>query len=150
MTEMITIYYNDTYYQVVMPILADSKAVISYGNPFVKFISTPGVAYVQIDKTSETIMEGLVKSILGVWPLLAIAILLSINSGALIWILVRDIVHYNFAKILQLLRCNSLYRYSNTIFGIFLRAIPLLMQDNSTSIFYVASFHSCIGLEQKP
>lgn len=80
---------NTSNYQMFMPVIAGANAVNLYDAPYVKLFPTPGVGYLQIDRTSVNFMLSLGGSLLAILPLFAFSFLLAIHSGVFIWLLVR-------------------------------------------------------------
>ncbi len=72
----------------MMPVLGNIDATEVFGAPYVKFFPTAGVAYIEINKESEEVMEKLLEALGGIWPLFAISLLMTFISGVIIWMLV--------------------------------------------------------------
>ncbi|XP_065064360.1 glutamate [NMDA] receptor subunit 1-like [Rhopilema esculentum] len=87
MKELTSNFYNKSYYQILMPAIGTKDAALYLGNPYVKLMNNPGVAYLQIDDSQELMLKRLVSSLGDTLPLLAIIVLLTIEGGVIIWLL---------------------------------------------------------------
>ena len=87
--ELCMVYPDSSHHVILAPQVAVREAKTSFGMPFVKFLDSPDVAYVQIDKASEVILRKLLTSMLSNWPLFAVIALLTIMGGVIIWFLVN-------------------------------------------------------------
>ena len=86
------IVYNTSLYDIMMPFIAVSGVHTSFGFPFQGLLDTPGVSYVEIDETSERVLENLVNAVRDTWPLFVIMVILTIQGGVIVWLLVRTIL----------------------------------------------------------
>ena len=87
------LFFNSSAYSIMMPALATSSSNSYFGLPFVRFMKTPGVVYLRIDKSDDDFMEKAFLSIASTWPLFIIVILLTSQGGAIIWLLVCPIIN---------------------------------------------------------
>ena len=75
-------------YTAIFPILASNVVKEYFAGPFISMISTPGVSYVTIKNDNGDSYDDLMTAIGNTWPLLVLSVLLSLNSGFVIWLLV--------------------------------------------------------------
>ncbi|XP_065064363.1 uncharacterized protein LOC135690672 isoform X2 [Rhopilema esculentum] len=79
--------YNQSHYQILMPVIGTKDAAFYLGKPYVKLMNNPGVAYLQIDDSQEQMLDRLFHSLGDTLPLLAMIVLLTIEGGVIIWLL---------------------------------------------------------------
>lgn len=75
-------------YTAIFPILASNAVKEYFAGPFISMISTPGVSYVTIKNDNGDSYDHLMTAIGNTWPLLVLSVLLSLNSGFVVWLLV--------------------------------------------------------------
>jgi len=80
-------FYNSSAYSIMLPALSTSTSTKYFGNPFVKLIKSPGVAYITIDKSAEKFLEKTLQSMGGTWPLIVTVALWTIEGGIIMWLL---------------------------------------------------------------
>ena len=81
-------FYNSSAYSIMLPVLSTSTSTKYFGNPFVKLIKSPGVAYVTIDKSAERFVDKTLQSLGGTWPLIVTVALWTVEGGIIMWLLV--------------------------------------------------------------
>ena len=60
-----------------------------HGMEFVSLVSNPSVVYITKKESASAIPRKLIGTILNAWPVLIVALLLSVVSGVFLWFLVR-------------------------------------------------------------
>eukprot|EP00794_Sanderia_malayensis_P019205 gene19205-21129_t len=85
--ELISVYYNSSYFDVFLPANADKNAERVFGDPFVKLFTTPGFEFIHLDNESKLVMNKLMGSLTANWSLLAIGLILTVHAGVIIWML---------------------------------------------------------------
>ena len=75
-------------YTAIFPILATNAVKEYFAGPYISMMATPGVSYVTIKNDNGESYDHLVSAIADTWPLLVLSVILSLNSGFVIWILV--------------------------------------------------------------
>lgn len=98
--EVSKFFYNESSFSAMMPALTVSDSPSYFGRPFVKFINTPGVVYLQIDNSADAYIKKALSSITATWPLFAMMILLTVQGGVLIWLLVSSNYLHQFPSVI--------------------------------------------------
>eukprot|EP00794_Sanderia_malayensis_P019199 gene19199-21123_t len=83
--ELLSIYYNSSYFDVLIPAITDINSERVFDDFFLKLFATPGYEYIHLDNESELIMNKLIVSIMGNWSLLVIGLILTVHAGVIIW-----------------------------------------------------------------
>ncbi|XP_065065271.1 uncharacterized protein LOC135691358 isoform X2 [Rhopilema esculentum] len=78
---------NESFYSILMPVLAVKNENEIFGKPFMKLMNNPGVVYIQLDDQTKIAMSALLNSILSTWPLFVVLMLLTFQGGIVIWLL---------------------------------------------------------------
>jgi len=71
----------------IFPILAARVVKEYFAGPYISLMSTPGVSYVTIQNNNGDSYDHLMTAIGNTWPLLVLSVLLSLNSGFVVWLL---------------------------------------------------------------
>ena len=74
----------------IFPILAARVVKEYFAGPYISLMSTPGVSYVTIQNNNGDSYDHLITAIGNTWPLLVLSVLLSLNSGFVVWLLVSE------------------------------------------------------------
>ena len=83
------VFNNESFYSMLMPVLAVKNENEIFGKPFLKLMNNPGIVYIQLDDQTKIAMSALLNSIFSTWPLFVVLMLLTVQGGIIIWLLVR-------------------------------------------------------------
>ena len=80
----------DSHFDIVLPYGSSGEGQVK-GMSFVSLVAYPSVVYITKKQSAGTIPRKLISAVWNAWPVLIMALLLSLASGILLWFLVNEL-----------------------------------------------------------